>query len=116
MVANGEPLKVPQTLATAQDPQQHHKEQVPGRDTSPSPNPGIGDRLQKADQVEISWRRNDFRYREVAVLQTSPHVGSQGQGANDTRCISHGQMPDQMWLHNLGNSVSVLYLASNHRR
>jgi hypothetical protein len=84
VVADGEPLQIPQALATAHNPQHRHQEQAPGRDTNPTPHTDIRDRLQKADQVEIGWGRSGFRHREGAVPPTSPHAGRPGQDACDT--------------------------------
>jgi hypothetical protein len=54
----GKTLQIPQALALAQDAEYRHQQQVPGRDTNPSTHPGIRDRLEVADQIEIGCGRD----------------------------------------------------------
>jgi hypothetical protein len=55
----GNALHIPEALALAQDPEQLHQQQVPGRDVKPSPpRASVRDRLEVADQVEIGSGRN----------------------------------------------------------
>ena len=61
----GKTLQVPEALALAQDPEHRHQQQVPGRDPDALPHAGIGDGLEKADQVEIGCGSSDFRHRET---------------------------------------------------
>lgn len=77
-------LQITQALATAQDPQHCHQEQIPGRNADPAPHPGVRNRLEKADQVEIGCGKSGFGHRKSAIPPTSTHAGSQSQGACDT--------------------------------
>ena len=53
MVPASKTLQIPQALVFAQDPEQSHQEQVPGRSAHATPNACIGDRYEKADRLEI---------------------------------------------------------------
>lgn len=93
MVADGKTLQIPQALATTQDSQHRHQQQVPGRNAHPTSHAGVRDRPQKADQVEIGWDKSGSGDGEEAITPTSTHVGSTGQGAWDTLLISPGDTP-----------------------
>ena len=58
VVASGKTLQIAQALAFAQDPEHGHQQQVPSRDAHTAPHPGIRDRLEVADQIEIGCGRN----------------------------------------------------------
>jgi hypothetical protein len=81
MVAPCEPLQIPQAFGAAQDAQHGHKQQIPGGDTNPAPHPRVGDRLEEADQIEISCGRNAFGHKEGTNPPTSAHADSPGNGA-----------------------------------
>lgn len=51
-------LQIVQVLALAQDHEDHYQQRIPGRNPNTSLHPGIGDRLEKADQYEICGGRN----------------------------------------------------------
>ena len=76
MVADGKTLQIPQALATTQDSQHRHQEQIPGRDAHPAPHPRVRDRLEGADQVEIGCDRSAFGHKEEAIPPTSTHADS----------------------------------------
>ena len=84
MEAYGKTLQIPQALTTAQDPEHRDQQQVPGRNADPTPHPAIRNRLEEADQVEIGCRQCGFGQKKGAILPTSTHAGSHGQGACDT--------------------------------
>ena len=84
VVTLGKALEIPQTLAVAQDSQHRHQQQVPGGNAYATPHAGIGDRPQKADQVEIGCGRKGFGHRRVAAPPTSPHGDRPDHGACDT--------------------------------
>ena len=50
------------TLALAQDPHYGHQERIPGWDAPATPHPGIADRIEKSNQVEIACGRNNPRH------------------------------------------------------
>ena len=56
--------QIPQALAAAQDPEDRHQQQVPGRDTYAPPHAGIRNRLEIADQIEIGCGRKAFEHKE----------------------------------------------------
>ena len=58
MVPPGNALQITQALALAEDSAHRDKQLVPGRNADAAPHPGIGDRREKADQVEICCGRN----------------------------------------------------------
>jgi len=58
MVAPGKALQIAQALALVQDPERRHQQHIPGRNADASPHPGIRDRLEEDDQVEIGRGRN----------------------------------------------------------
>ena len=84
VVADGKTLQIPQALATAQDPQHRHQQQIPGRNADPTPHPGVRNRLEKADLVEIGGGKSGFEHGQGAIPPTSTHADSNGQGACDT--------------------------------
>jgi hypothetical protein len=90
VVADGKTLQIPQTLATAEDPEHRHQQQVHGRDADPTPHPSIRNRFEEADQVEIGCRQCGFGQGEGAIPPTSTHAGCCGQGACDILSISPG--------------------------
>jgi len=45
--------EIKKPLATAQDPENHHQQQVPDRDADPTSRPRFRDDSQKADQIKI---------------------------------------------------------------
>ena len=53
VMAPGKTLQIAQALAVAQDAKHRHQKQIPSRDMNPSTHPGIRDRLEVADQIEI---------------------------------------------------------------
>ena len=58
VVTPSKTLQIPEALAFAQDPEHCHQQEVPGWDANPSTHPGIRDRLEVADQIEIGCGRN----------------------------------------------------------
>jgi len=84
VVTLGKALQIAQALAAAQDPQHLHEQQLPARNAYPAPRAAIGDRLEKADQVEIGCGRIGFGHRMVAIPPASTDADSPGQGACDT--------------------------------
>jgi hypothetical protein len=83
VVANGKTLQIPQALASTQDSEHGHQQQLPGGKAHASPHPRIGDRPQLADQVEISYRGGAFQHKEEAVPPTSTHADRPGKDACD---------------------------------
>jgi len=84
VATDGKALQIPQALATAQDSQHRHQQQVPGWNADPAPHPSIRNRLEKADQVEIGCWKRDFRHGKGAIPPISTHADSPGQGTCDT--------------------------------
>jgi len=84
VVTLGKALQIALALAVTEDSQHRHQQQVPGGNAHPAPHAGIGDRPQKADQVEIGCGRKGFGHRRVAVPPTSTLADSPGQGECDT--------------------------------
>jgi hypothetical protein len=82
--SEGVALQIPQALATNQDPQHRHQQQIPGRNADPAPHPRIRDRPEKADQVEIGCGKCGFGHRKSAIPPTSTHADSPGQETCDT--------------------------------
>jgi hypothetical protein len=64
--------QITQALAFAQDAEHRHQQQATGRDANPSTHPGIRDRLEVADQIEIDCGRNGLEHREGVIPPTSP--------------------------------------------
>ena len=62
VVPTSETLQTPQALALAQDPEDRHQQQVPGWNPDAPPHPGIRDRLEEADQIEIGCGRNALEH------------------------------------------------------
>ena len=81
MVADGESFQILQTLASTQDPENGHQQQIPGQKPNPAPHPSIRDRTQIADQVEIVCGKRAFKHKEEAIPLTSPHADSPGKDA-----------------------------------
>jgi hypothetical protein len=54
VVTPGKAPQIPQALAFAQDSEYGDQQQIPGRDANAPPHPGIRDRLEVADQIEIA--------------------------------------------------------------
>jgi len=84
MVAPSETLQISQAFAAAQDAEHGHQKQVPSGNTNSSPHPGIGDRLEEADQIEIGCSRAGFGHRDGASPLSEPNTGNSGQRACDT--------------------------------
>ena len=84
VVSNGKTLQIPQALATAQDPQHRHQQQIPGRNADPASHPRIRDRPEKADQVEIGCGRGAVGRNQEAIPPTSTHADRSGKSACDT--------------------------------
>jgi hypothetical protein len=83
VVADGKTLQIPQALAAAENSQHGHQQQIPGWKPNPAPHPRILDRLQIADQVEISCGGGAFEHKEEAIPPTSTHADSPGENACD---------------------------------
>jgi hypothetical protein len=83
VVADGESLQIPQALASTQNSQHGHQQQIPGRKPNPAPHPRIGDRPQIADQIEIGCGGSAFKHKEGAIPPTSTHADSPGKDARD---------------------------------
>jgi hypothetical protein len=83
VVADGKVLQIPHALATAQDPQHRHQQQIPGRNADPTPHPRIRDRHEKADQVEIGGRKSGFWHGKGAIPPTPTHADSAGKETCD---------------------------------
>lgn len=66
VVADRKTLWVSQALAMAQDPQPRHQQQVSGRNPHPKPHPGVRDRLEVADWIEIGCSKDAFAHKEDA--------------------------------------------------
>jgi hypothetical protein len=64
VVTDGKTLQIPQALATTQDSQHGHQQQIPGWKPKPTPHPRIWDRPQVADQVEINCGRSAVQNKE----------------------------------------------------
>jgi len=79
VVTLGKALEIPQALAVTEDSQHRQQQQVLGGNAYATPHAGIGDRPQKADQVEIGCGRNGFGHREEAISPTSPDADRPGQ-------------------------------------
>lgn len=60
VVAISKTFQIPQSLATAQDPQRRYQQQIPAWHADPVPHLRIRDRLDQADQVEIGGGKRDF--------------------------------------------------------
>lgn len=60
------------------------KQQIPGGDTNPAPHPHVGNRLEEADQIEISCSRAGFGHREGASPLSETNARSSGQRSCDT--------------------------------
>ena len=70
-------------MATAEDAENRHQQQVPGRNAHPAAHAGIRDRLEVADQVEIGCGRNAFEHKEEAIPPTSAHADSPSKATCD---------------------------------
>jgi hypothetical protein len=79
VVADGEPLEITKALATAQDAENRHQQEVPGRDADPTSHPRIRDGAQKADQIKISCGSREFRQEMEAIPSRTPHAETLGQ-------------------------------------
>ena len=53
VVADGKSLQIPQALASTQDSEHGHEQQVPGREPNPAPHPSVWDRPEVADQIKM---------------------------------------------------------------
>ena len=84
VVTDGKTLQIAQVLATAQDSQNRHQQQIPGRNADPTPHPRIRDPPEKADQVEITCGKSGFGHGRGAIPPTSTHADSPSQGFCDT--------------------------------
>ena len=80
MVADGEPLEITKALATTQDAENRHQQQVPGRYADPTSHPRIRDGAQKADQIKISCGSREFRQGIEAIPSRAPQADTLGQG------------------------------------
>jgi hypothetical protein len=89
-VAYGEPLEFTKALATAQDAENRHQQQVPGRDADPTSHPRIRDGAQKADQIKISCVSREFRQGIKAIPSRTPQADTLGHGDWDRLLISPG--------------------------
>ncbi|HBH73272.1 MAG TPA: hypothetical protein DDY43_07445 [Synechococcales bacterium UBA10510] len=67
MVADSKMLQVSQVLAAAQDSRHRHQQQVPGRYPRPTSHPGVRDRIEVADQIEIVCSKSAFGQVEAAI-------------------------------------------------
>lgn len=74
-------LQIPQALAAAQDSQNGHQQQIPGRKSNAAPYPRIWDRPQIADLVEIGCVRGAFKHKEKAIPPISTHADSPDKDA-----------------------------------
>ena len=83
MVADGKSLQIPQALASTQDSEHGHQQQVPGREPNPAPHPRVWDRPEVADQVEIVCSGGAFQHKEWAIPPTSTDADSTGKRACD---------------------------------
>jgi hypothetical protein len=54
------------------------------RELEPAPHPGVWDRLEEADQIEIGCSRAGFGHREGASPLSEPNAESSGYGLCDT--------------------------------
>ena len=81
--SEGVALQLPQALASTQDSEHGHQQQIPGREPNPAPHPRIGDRPQIAGQVEIGCGRSAVEHKEVTIPSTSAHADSPGKAACD---------------------------------
>jgi hypothetical protein len=113
VVADGKTFQIPQALATAQDPEHRHQQQIPGRDADPTPHPSIRNRLEEADQVEIGCSQCGFGQGEGAIPPTSTHEESRSQGACDTLSISPGSASPRTLLLTLNRSIPQPWLFLN---
>jgi hypothetical protein len=80
VVADGEPLEITKALATAQDAENRHQQEVPGRDADPTSHPRIRDGAQKADQIKISCGSRGFRQEMEAIPSRTPRADTLGKG------------------------------------
>lgn len=85
VVADCKPLQIPQALATTQNSQHRHQQQLPDWDAYPypAPHPRIRDRLQLADQVKIDCGRSAFSHKKGAIPPISAHADSHSKGDCD---------------------------------
>ena len=81
MVADGKTLQIPQALATTQDSQHGHQQQIAGRDAHPALHSRVRDRLEVADQDEIGCGRSAFGHKEEAIPSTSTYADSPAKAA-----------------------------------
>ena len=72
--------RITKTLATAQDAENRHQQQVPGRDADPTSQSRFRDGAQKADQIKISCGSWGFRQGIEAIPSRTPQADSYGQG------------------------------------
>jgi hypothetical protein len=55
VMADGESLQIWQVSAATQDPQHLKQKHIPGTKACHTPRPGMWDRSQMTDQIEIGW-------------------------------------------------------------
>lgn len=97
MVTPAEALQIPQALALAQDPENRHQQQIPGRDAYAPPHAGIRDRLDVANQVEIGYGRNGLGHKKDVTQPTSTHTCRPGKGPCNRLEISPGVPRVHSW-------------------
>ena len=61
-MTDGKAVQISQALAAAQDSEHRNQQQVPGRHADATPHPGVGDRLEEADQIEIGCGGNALEH------------------------------------------------------
>jgi hypothetical protein len=61
-----------------------HQQQLPRRNSNPLPHPGIRNRMEAADEVEMGCGGRATRHREEGISPTSTHARSRGKNACDT--------------------------------
>jgi hypothetical protein len=83
VVTDGKTLQIPQALAAAQDSQNGHQQQIPGRKPNPAPHPRIWERSQMADQVKIGCSASAFKRKEGAIPPPLTHADSPDKVACD---------------------------------
>lgn len=71
VVPAGKALQIPQALATAQDAQHRHQQEVPSRKANATPHPLVRDGLEIADQIEMGGGSGAFGHREETIPPTS---------------------------------------------
>jgi hypothetical protein len=79
VVANAKALQISQALASTQDPEHGHQQQVPGGKAHAAPHPRAWNRPQVGDQVEIGCSGGAFQHKEGAIPPTSAHSDRPGK-------------------------------------